>query len=245
MSQDGVFLIRGASPKVVMSILEGKSDLNWYTDTQLDPEDTTSTPGVLLAVPDYFPADAEELENYRKRLLTLVSSDELKQLMGDPRGMFVFDPMIAEEKGAFSYDEIVEACSEDIGNFGLWFDPFRPASEQTVTFAEREVIEVTSEMVEEIERALKAPAKKAAKKAKTKKPAAKAKPKKPAAKAKTKKPAGKASSNNTSAKKASPKGLAKKAATKTAAKKASTTVSGKKSTKTPAKKPAGKKPARR
>ena len=158
---------------------------------------------LVLSLSDYFPDTAAELEAIRTALLAKFSLAQLASLHSDARGVLVFDPMVAEEQGAESYDEIAAACDE-AGYGAIWFDPARPIAEQGIKFDERESIEVTPDMIEEIVSSKKkknakkpvATAKKRVAKAKAKKPTLKAKAKKPAARAKAKpakkKPAAKA-----------------------------------------------------
>jgi len=181
MSRDGYFLIRAASPRAVESLLKN-TGARW---TIIDAGSKKAPATVVLDLLDYFPDDAAELELYRQRLLQYIPLAKLAKLHTDKRGMFVFDPLVAEQQEASTYDAIIEACEHD---GGLWFDPARAATEQTLAFDEREVTVLTKKMIAELvgkKKATKRPAS-------TKKPAPKKRPathkptakKKPAAKKK-------------------------------------------------------------
>jgi hypothetical protein len=153
MSQDGYFLLRARSPRAVATILRDAKRTGWsllessMSLGQLIKNEPKSRPGIVLSIPDYFPSDADELELYRRRLLAAIPLSDLAQLHDDHRGVFVFDPMVVEEHGVESYDEVIAACAE---YGGIWFDPARPATEQNLPFEERETIELGPEEFDEI-----------------------------------------------------------------------------------------------
>jgi len=167
MSQDGYFLLRARSPRAVATFLRNANRTGWSVlDAsmpldQLIKNEPKSRPGIVLSIPDYFPSDADELERYRRKLLATIPLDDLAKLHDDRRGIFVFDPMVVEEHGAGSYDEVIAACAE---YGGLWFDPSRPVTEQKLPFEERETIELSADLLGEILAEPRTPKKKPAKK---------------------------------------------------------------------------------
>lgn len=142
MSSMGFFLLRGRSALDAHRYLAGRDGWSLLDESvplaKLAKQAPTSQPAIVLPIPDYFPDDAGELELYRDRLIAAFPLADLARLHDDPRGVLVFDPMVAEEHEASTYDEVVAACSKQ-GYGGLFFDPARPIEEQNLPFEELEV----------------------------------------------------------------------------------------------------------